>query len=420
MTSTGILRTAPTSILPREGEHQTGEQQMDLSADFSSADPVTVLAAAAGCPYERMPGTGTLFVYQADQVVRLLSSEDLSAEHTDAAQQRRGSPEEREAMLRLLPFFGRWPVFTDGEYHERVRRAVVRGLRGVPTRALTAEQEKFLSSTLKSLDGRSFDWIKEIAAPLAESAVFSILGSNEKILIEAAKLIMNEVAANDMNAARGETALRAVSTLREWVQGQLGDPPSAFVREVANLWNDESYGPDSATAVLAQVITGSYDPIISVLGGAVEYADARALRELRLDAVREEILRYTAPFRATNRYARRPVKVGEHELKPGERVVLVLASANFDPGVYADPLEFRDRSDTPRLFSFGGGQHYCPGASLARQMLDTLLRFLITREIYFAMESVEREPELSMLRYRHLHGRLRSLTQTDSITARTD
>jgi len=382
---------------------------MDLSADFSRADPVTELAAAAGCPHERMPGTGTLFVYQADQVARLVSSEDLGAEHTDTAQPRHGSPAERETMLKLRPFFGKWPVFTDGEYHERVRRAVVRGLRGVPIRALTAQQETFLSGALKSLSGRSFDWIKEIAIPLAESAVFSILGSTEKTPIEAAKLIMNEVAVNDMNAARGEAALRAVSTIREWVQGQVGDPPSAFVREVASLWTDENYGPDSATAVLAQVITGSYDPIISVLGGAVEYADTRALRELRLDAVREEILRYTAPFRATNRYARRPVRVGEHELKPGERVVLVLASANFDPGVYVNPLEFRDRSDTPRLFSFGGGQHYCPGSGLARQVLDTLLRSLISQETWFAVESVEREPQLSMLRYRHLHGQLRPL-----------
>ncbi len=56
-----------------------------------------------------------------------------------------------------------------------------------------------------------------------------------------------------------------------------------------------------------------------------------------------------------------------HETVPdGERVLLLVGSANRDPDVFEDPDRYDLDRDTTKLISFGGGRHFCLGAPLAR------------------------------------------------------
>ena len=53
-------------------------------------------------------------------------------------------------------------------------------------------------------------------------------------------------------------------------------------------------------------------------------------------------------------------------MRDGDRVVLLIGSANRDERVFPDPDRF-DLGATPaRMLSFGHGTHFCLGASLAR------------------------------------------------------
>ena len=62
-------------------------------------------------------------------------------------------------------------------------------------------------------------------------------------------------------------------------------------------------------------------------------------------------------------------------------VVLVLAGANRDPAVFADPQRFDvTRTDADRHISFSQGIHYCLGAGLARMEGEIGLRALFERE----------------------------------------
>jgi Cytochrome P450 len=69
----------------------------------------------------------------------------------------------------------------------------------------------------------------------------------------------------------------------------------------------------------------------------------------------------------TGRVSTRPTSVAGLDLPEGAQVVTLLAGANRDPRVFADP----DRYDVTREnardhVSFSGGRHYCLGASLTR------------------------------------------------------
>lgn len=80
----------------------------------------------------------------------------------------------------------------------------------------------------------------------------------------------------------------------------------------------------------------------------------------------DEFMRYDAPIHTTSRLVLEPIEIAGRTLRPGRVVVLLLASANRDAAVFADP----DRVDLARSpnphVSFGGGVHHCLGAALAR------------------------------------------------------
>jgi len=80
----------------------------------------------------------------------------------------------------------------------------------------------------------------------------------------------------------------------------------------------------------------------------------------------EELLRYDSPVQMTGRSARTERVVGDATIEPGQQVVVLVGSANHDSERFADPDRLDVRRGDAEHLSFGGGSHYCLGASLAR------------------------------------------------------
>jgi len=99
----------------------------------------------------------------------------------------------------------------------------------------------------------------------------------------------------------------------------------------------------------------------------------------------EELLRYDGPVHVTARIATQDLEIGGCTVREGEQVVAMLGAANRDPSQFPDPHRL-DVSRTPnRHLAFGGGPHFCLGASLARiegqLAFETLLRRLPDLEL---------------------------------------
>ena len=91
----------------------------------------------------------------------------------------------------------------------------------------------------------------------------------------------------------------------------------------------------------------------------------------------EEGLRHASSVVAWRRRAKVPVTVGGVDLPAGARLLLSLASANRDPGTFADPDRFDvRRRNAQEHMAFGKGLHHCAGAPLARLELRIVLEEL--------------------------------------------
>lgn len=94
--------------------------------------------------------------------------------------------------------------------------------------------------------------------------------------------------------------------------------------------------------------------------------DLRAHPELCSRYV-EEVVRLEPPFKFHYRAVRRACELGGAELAPGDRLMLLWASANRDPAHFDEPDALRlDRRHPKQHLGFGRGAHFCIGAPLAR------------------------------------------------------
>jgi len=80
----------------------------------------------------------------------------------------------------------------------------------------------------------------------------------------------------------------------------------------------------------------------------------------------EETLRFDTSSQMLLRVTTGEVELHGTVLPDGQRVLLLVGSANRDPHVFPDADRYDLDRDTSKLVSFGSGRHFCLGAALAR------------------------------------------------------
>ena len=116
--------------------------------------------------------------------------------------------------------------------------------------------------------------------------------------------------------------------------------------------------------------------LIALLENPDQLEWLKADLEGRLGSAREELLRYCAPVVYMRRRATKDTRIGDSEIRAGQKVVMYFGAANRDPSEFEAPDRL-DLSRTPNgHIAFGTGPHGCLGQHLARLEIDAVLRHL--------------------------------------------
>jgi hypothetical protein len=105
----------------------------------------------------------------------------------------------------------------------------------------------------------------------------------------------------------------------------------------------------------------------------------------------EEALRHDTSVVSWRRIAREATDVGGVPVPAGAKLLLLLASANHDPGRFPDPERFDPyRANARGHIAFGMGIHYCLGAALARLQVAIVLELLSARFPHLRLREAQR------------------------------
>jgi cytochrome P450 len=277
--------------------------------------------------------------------------------------------------------------------HTRLRSLVAKAFTPRRVERLRARVHALTNAFADPLGDGEADLIATLAEPLPVAVIAELLGVPEadrhllrpwsNAIVALYELASDEAAADSaVTAAREFDAyVRALLQVRRQRPGD--DLLSALVavRDAGDrLTEDELV----ATAVL--LLNAGHEASVNVIGNGVgallvhagEWARLRADPGLVQPAA-EEVIRFDTPLSLFQRTAFADVEVGGQTLHAGERVGLLLGSANRDPHAFSAP----DRLDVGRRpnphVGFGAGIHFCLGAPLARVEIQEVLRVLVTR-----------------------------------------
>jgi hypothetical protein len=186
---------------------------------------------------------------------------------------------------------------------------------------------------------------------------------------------------------------RNLGELDTWFRGHLRrlreDPGDDLLSGLVTSADDDGSGltEDELVATAALVFGAGFETTVNLIGNgtALLFAHPDQRRLLAEDpslwpnAV-DEMLRVEAPVQRTGRRVERNTTVRGVDLAEGDLVLLVLAAANRDPEVFADPHAFDvTRANARDHVAFSSGIHFCLGAALARMEGEVALRALFER-----------------------------------------
>lgn len=277
--------------------------------------------------------------------------------------------------------------------HTRIRRLVGKAFTPKAVAAMRPRIES-ISDELLGRAGRSFDLVGDYAVPLTVRVICDILGVPDRDWRRFRSW------GDDVTRTMGVNVSRADVRVADAALDELADFLDAHIKE-----KRAQPGPDLLSAMIAAeeegdrlsdrellantflILLAGFETTVNLIGnGVAALLGARPQWEqlcgdptLVANAV-EELLRFDSPVQFTGRNAPDDVEIAGVVIPKGKQLMLLLAAANNDPAVFADPRRLDiTRANARDHVAFSSGPHYCLGASLARLEGEIAFRDLSTR-----------------------------------------
>lgn len=280
----------------------------------------------------------------------------------------------------------------DPPVHNRYRKLVARIFTPRAVMALEPRMREIADSLLDEL-GNEVDLIEQYAAQLPLQIICEMLGVPDEMNASllgwgngAARLLDPGLSWADYKSATEDMAQLHV-WFNEHVAHLRTDPGDDLFSKLVSLDGEDRLSDLELAATGLLVLAAGFETTVNLIGSAVVLLDqhpdqlALALEDSdRWGNVVEEVLRYESPVQLTMRMAYQDTEVRGVHIPKNQPVLIMLAGANRDPEVFADPHRFDVlRPNAAEHLAFSSGVHYCLGPSLARMEARVALEALYDR-----------------------------------------
>lgn len=401
----------PTQELPQE----------DLLAPSVNADPYAYFARLrVEDPVHWNPVHRAWLVTRYDDVLAAFKDKRLSSDrvrpllaHLD--------DERRERMGPVLELMARWMVVSDPPEHTRLRKLAQGAFNPRRINAMEGRIVEIVDELLDAfIASGSKNFVEDFAFPLPAIVIAEVMGTPAADR-DRFREWSNQLSAvafgqgGDGREDRHVEAMRGLDELLRYFDGLIEqarrEPGEANM--ITGLLEGNGRGDvldhDEMKAMCALMLFAGHETTTNLLSAMMlmllEHPDQlellRADRSLVRGAV-EEALRYDGSIKILHRWVTEDVELGGKRITAGERVFLVLSSANRDPEHFerADEVDITRSPNTH--MAFGKGWHTCIGAQLSRIESVAAYERILDRLPGLRLEPGQRLEWLPMLAARSL------------------
>jgi cytochrome P450 len=282
----------------------------------------------------------------------------------------------------------------DAPIYDDVRRCTSSQFRPKSANKLAERIRRLANERLDDLLPRgTFDLTQDYGGIVAASIVCELVGlpvelaSDVLATVNAGSLAQPGSGVNTANARPGYLEYLVPIIERQRADGSLDPQPIADSLIGYRLPDGSSFSDVEAATQMLGVFIGGTETVPKIIAHGLwelgRRPDQMTAVRMDLDATvsvaREEMIRYCAPAQWFARTVRKPFTIHDTTIKPGQRIITLLASASRDEREYADPDEFIWNRRIERLLAFGRGQHFCLGVHVARLEITILVQEWLKR-----------------------------------------
>lgn len=308
-------------------------------------------------------------------------------------------PKDMEAEV--APFkqsLKKWALFRDPPEHTAVRALLNKAfVPGLIDRMRPKIQELIKELLEASTKRRTMEVVCDLAHPLPAIVIAEMIGvpSQDRDKIKRwSDDLASLVAPSLMELQHLKDGLKSWQEMEQYIGEMLvarrgeKDGPSSRMDLLSSLLAAEEKGillsDQEVRATVGMLLFGGHETTTNLItnGVLLLLRHPEALESLRhepalMTTAVEEMLRYESPVQMLVRIAMQDLVLCDQEVRKGQRVLLLLASANRDPAQFPDADRFLINRRENRHLAFGLGIHFCLGAALARAEAQLAFKLLL-------------------------------------------
>ncbi len=305
----------------------------------------------------------------------------------------------------------------DPPQHAKYRKLVSKGFTPRIIRSMAKGIAEDVDEIINDvIEKGSCDFVRDIAAELPLVVIARLLGvpkdERDKLFDWSNRLIgfddpEFQTSIEDARMASMEIWMYANSL----AEAKLASPESADEQDIIRTLMNAEVDGEKLTEMefdaffLLLAVAGNETTRNAISGGIVAFFEnpdqwQRLVDNPDLvDSAIEEILRWVTPVMYFRRTATQDVEIGGKLIREGEKVLMYYNAANRDDERFADAQKFDIARTENDHVTFGHGEHFCLGASLARLEMKLLFAELIKR-----MPDIRLAGDIRRLRSNFING----------------
>ena len=305
-------------------------------------------------------------------------------------------PEERDARFPLImKSTPSWIVNVDAPVHPRLRRLCVKAFSRPVVEGMRPHARRFIQEALDEAgELGQVEFVDAVARKIPARTILQMMGLSDTLY---PKLHRWSIV---MNGALG--GIHPPIEMLEECEAVIGEQRALFAAEIEARRRNP--GSDFMSALVTARDAGDHLTTEEMLGichvaliaghdttantlalgtaALAQFPEAREFirkhPEKTGDAIME-LMRYVAMSTTQMRSVAEDFLWRGHHLKKGQFVLLMVAGANRDPDVFADPERIDMTRPQDRNMTFGPGMHHCIGHLLAKMQLAEFFPEMLRR-----------------------------------------